>query len=818
MPQNLFIAEKPSLAEAIARARASMLGVKASKGNGAWTVGDDKVTWLFGHMYELSPPDAYDERYKRWLLDDLPIIPERWKRQAHKDKGAHLSGIKQLLKDAKVVVNAGDAEREGQLLVDELLEEMGWNPFSPETKRLWVSSMVERDVIAAIDKVFPNSEKQNLSIAANLRQRADWLHGLNMTRLYTGLARKQGQNSLISVGRVQTPTLKLVVDRDEEIKNFKPTDHYLPTGLFVHENGKFQASWIIPDDHEGVDPDGRLIDKRVAQSILDKVSGKQGKVSSYTSTKKSKAPPLPYSLSALQTDCSKKVGLTAQQTLEVAQALYEKHKATTYPRSDSRYLPKTILKDEAPSIMAALANTPYIGESAAKANLSLKSKAWDDSKVSDHHGIIPTTEFSASKLDKMSPVEKKVFLLIARSFIAQFHPDYAWNSLSATVSVEGENFKAAGKQVLNNGWKVVFGASDDDEDDEEADQSLPTMTKGDPVTVEKGAVTSKRTQPPAYFTDGTLIAAMTNVHKFVTDPEVKKRLKENDGIGTEATRANIIETLLKRKFLSRKGKTKLTSTLDGREVIGVLPNEITSPGLTAIWESQLSKISKGEASDQHFTEVLHKTLHRLIATGREKGINIKVTSITPLDGHGDTCPSCGKGQMITREIRKGDQKGKKFLACNSYNKDDPNSCRHAVWPESKKANVKPIEGDGKPCPKCGKGILKTRVIGKGDHKGKTFLACNVWVKDNPAESCDYVEWPKQKVDPIAGHGDTCTACGKGKMVTRVIGKGDNKGKKFLSCNAYPDCKNAIFPDDLNKGKPASSKGKANMGKLKKTAR
>src|SRR5690606_30791209 len=385
-------------------------------------------------------------------------------------------------------------------------------------------------------------------------------------------------------------------------------------------------------------------------------------------------------------ECSSKLSLTAQQTLEVAQSLYETHKATTYPRSDSRYLPMSILKDEAPGILAALASTPGLDAAAQKADLKIRSKAWNDSKVTDHHGIIPTSEFSAAKLAKMSPIERKVFELIAKAFIAQFHPDQTWKSVLAKLIVEGETFKATGRIPIANGWRVVYGAEEDDGDEEEkeSDQNLPTMTKGDPVLAEKGDVTSKRTTPPPRFNDGTLIAAMTNVHKFVTDPEVKKRLRENDGIGTEATRANIIETLLKRKFLERKGKTNLISTKQGRSVVDALDSEVTSPGLTAIWEAQLQKISRGEASEAQFTEVLLKSLRSLIEKGKGKTVTIKGASIEPLPGHGETCPKCGSGTMVTRMLSKGEHKGKKFLVCDAYDRGNPNSCRHAVWPDSAK--------------------------------------------------------------------------------------------------------------------------------------
>jgi len=797
LPDHLFIAEKPALAEAIAKARAEQMGVSASKSDGSWKVGNDAVTWLFGHMYELAYPHEYDESYAKWKMEHLPIIPSRWRRNPHKDKAKHLSIIRGLLKESKYVVNAGDAEREGQLLVDELLEEMGWDPFSDRTKRIWVSSFARKDMLAALDGMFPNRDKRNLYLSAFTRQQADWAHGLNMTRLYTILARQTGADMLVTVGRVQTPTLWLVVERDRLIEAFKPVDHFLPTGMFRHANGTFKADWVIPDDHEGLDPEGRLVDKAVAERIAAKVAGKQGQVESFTSSNKSKAPPLPYSLSALQTDCSKKLGLTAAQTLEVAQALYEKHKATTYPRSDSRYLPKAILKDEAPGIMAALAGCDGIGESAQKANLSLKSAAWDDSKVTDHHGIIPTSEFTPSKLAAMAPVERAVFELIAKAFIAQFHPDFTWKSLVANLRVEGEAFKATGRQVIAQGWKVVYGAEEDDEDEEkETEQSIPSMAKGDAVVAEKTSLASKRTQPPPYFNDGTLIAAMAAIHKFVPDGEIKRRLKESDGIGTEATRASIIEKLIAMKFLERKGKTKLVSSKAGRSVIDVLPKEIVDPGMTAIWEAQLTKISKGEASAEQFFEVLSRTLHKQVEQGRQSGgVRIAGKSIEPLPGHGEECPVCHKGKLTTVVGRKGDLKGVRYIRCDNWHgADDPRTCKHVVWPDRPREKVDPMPGDGSTCPTCGKGTLVTRMS-----KTKTrFMVCTNWKKDDPA-SCKHVVFDRPKVDPMPGDGSTCPKCGKGTLATRL----SKSGNRFMSCTNWKQgdpasCDHVVWDDSKPK--------------------
>lgn len=833
MAQHLYIAEKPSLAEEIAKALADINNTKASKSNGAWQVGEDEVCWLFGHMYELCEAKEYDERFQKWNMDDLPIIPEKWKLKVIDDKKGHVSGIASRLKKAKYVVNAGDAAREGQLLVDELLIENGWDAFSENTKRLWVKSYARKDLISAIESMKPNSEMERLYLAAICRQRADWLHGINLTRLYTNKARAGGTDQLVSVGRVQTPTLRLVVDRDLEIKNFKAVDHYLPQFLFTHENGTFEASYILPDDGPGQDSEGRLTDKAVAQEVMDRVAGKQGQVTQFDAKDKSKSPPLAYSLSALQTECSAKLGLSAKQTLEVAQKLYDPPlKLTTYPRSDSRYLPMAIFKDEAPAILENLSKVDaQLGAAAQNANTKLKSPTWNDSKTSDHHGIIPTMEATADKIAKLSGVEAKVFDIIAKTFVSQFYPDQRWKALSAKVAVGDDRFTASGRKEIDAGWKVVFSgesskSEDEDAEGEDAGQSLPTMSKSDPVTAGQGEVKAKRTTPPPAFTDGTLIAAMSNVHKFVPDSEAKKRLKENDGLGTEATKSNIIETLIKRKFLQRQGKNKLVSTLTGQSVIEALPNEITDPALTAVWEGFLDKVADGELPYEKFMEGQIKNVENRVADGKIADVNIKGgKKITPVEGHGDTCAKCGTGKMMTREVRKGKHKGKKFLSCDRY----PN-CDAVEWPKPK---VDPIEGHGDDCPTCKQGKMVTRLIQTGEHKGKKFLSCDrypqckavQWPKPKPIDGhgkkcskcsdgimetrkskkgtfflscnnypkCDAAEFPQSNVKPMKGDGETCSKCKKGTMRTRKISKGQNKGKTFLSCDKYPECDNSIWP-------------------------
>lgn len=745
----LYVTEKPSLAEAVSKALAKLNRTKARKiANKHWEVGSDcQVTWLFGHMIANAPPESYGEEYKRWSLDTLPIIPEQWKMLNIKGKSDHISHVKALMKSATEIVNAGDAGREGQLLVDELIIKAGINAFGTNVKRLWVSSVLEADLIKGIKGIFPNKEKEPLYRAALARSHLDWLHGMNLTRLYTIKAQQAGNRGVVSVGRVQTPTLKLIVDRDLKIENFKPIDYFEPTVQFEHPNGRFNAVWVAPENQSGLDEDGRLIDEAIAKEIAIRVANKTGTITDFKSQKKKKTAPLPFNLSALQSECSAKLKLSAARTLEIAQELYESDKVVSYPRSDSRYLPTGILKDEAPTILQNL--TPIggdIGTAAANANISVKSQAWNDKKISDHHAIIPTVAVSAEKVEKLTGDKRKVFDIIAKQFIAQFYPDNEYLSLSALVSVEEDTFKANGSRMLVEGWRVVLPMEKKSDDD----QGLPDMVKGDTAKVMLSKAEAKKTKPPARFTDGSLVSAMASIHKFITEEgdegsskEHKKRLRENDGIGTEATRANIIETLLQRKFIERKSKTQLISTQAGRQIIATLPSAISDPCLTAIWEGGLSDIAAGVLTYEKIMNAQVQVLKRRIDEGKAATVNIQGLAngkgaksakprktVEPIKGHGECCSKCDDGKMVTRLISKGSNAGKSFLSCDQYPK-----CNNAVFPESKKpaqkiAKDELLEGHDSDCPTCSDGKMVTRK----SKTGKFFLGCNAFPK------CKHTEW------------------------------------------------------------------------------
>lgn len=791
MFDHLFLAEKASLAESVAEARAEQTGQRARKEGSVWRVGDDAFFSLSGHIYAQARPEDYDAALREWTIATLPLFPDRWKLVPGTDRSGkpHTAKIKEvntLLKQARRIVGLGDPGPEGQLLVDEVIIEAGLDPFASNVLRLWITDMSLQKRIEALETMSPNAQKRTIYLAALARQRADWCHGLSLTRAYTVLARQAGGSfsGALSVGRVQTPTLRIVVDRDREIAKFVAVDHYLPTGTFRHANGTFTATWIIPKDHEGLDAEDRLVDKAVAERIAEKVKGRTGPVEAYEVKKKKKPQPLLYTLTDLEKTCSAKFGFPNKKTDDIAQALYETHKVASYPRTDCRHAPTGILNDEAPRILANLSGHAAYSGILEGADRSIRSHVWNDAKVAaseaGHYGLVPTLEASASKISALSPDEFKVFDLIVKTFLAQFYPEHTWDSTSAVVAIEGERFRATGRKVTQVGWKAVYGQSlekDDDEDEDE--QSLPQMAKGDPVKAEQTSVASKRTTPPSHFTEGTLGDAMQNIHKFVPDGEIKKRLKENAGIGTNATRTPTIEILKTRGFLVPKGKYIVSTPLAG-SLIDVVDQRHKDPGMTALWDMQFEKIRGGELDVERFLQILRQDLDKSIQALAQSGI--RVAGADPLPGDGEPCPSCGQGKLRTRTLGTGEHKGKRILSCDAYRKDDPASCRFAQWPDKGGKPVPKLEGDGEACPQCGKGTLTTKMLSKGDHKGKRYLSCTNWKgKDNP-DTCTYSAWEKPKVKPLPGDGYACPACGKGSLSTVQVQKGEHKGLRFLVCS------------------------------------
>ncbi|UOB72933.1 DNA topoisomerase III [Pseudoalteromonas sp. APM04] len=593
---KLYIAEKPSLGRAIADA----LPKPHKKHDGYIEVANgDCVSWCIGHLLEQAEPDDYDERYKKWQLEHLPIVPEQWQLKAKPKTRKQLTILKKLIKQASTLVHAGDPDREGQLLVDEVIEQAKISKAKKQgVQRLLISDLNLVAVKKALSSMHSNREFIPLSVSALARSRADWLFGMNLTRAYTLAGQKAGFGNVLSVGRVQTPILGLVVNRDTEIANFISKPFYeVLASLVTPEKQVFKAKWVPSKACEPYqDEEGRVLNKALAENVASRITNQTGEVTSLEQKQKKQSAPLPYNLSALQIDAAKAFGMAAQQVLDICQTLYERHKLITYPRSDNRYLPKEHHLD-APSILKAIAtNDGQKVELVNGANTKQRSKCFNDSKVAAHHAIVPTAK--QLKSASLAKDEAKVYQLICRHYLIQFYPDYIYNETKAEVTIAGGLFKANAKQEVSLGFKVLMGKS---ELKEEA--TLPYLEKGMDLVCTQGDVVEKLTSPPAHFTDATLLGAMTGISRYVKDPHIKKILKDTDGLGTEATRAGIIELLFKRRFLKREGKT-IKATETGLALISVLPEGLASPDLTAKWEASLGSIAQQAMSYQQFLQPL----------------------------------------------------------------------------------------------------------------------------------------------------------------------------------------------------------------------
>lgn len=668
---RLFIAEKPNLAKAIANG----LG-NDRKDDGCIRCSDDVVTWCFGHMLELAWPQDYKPEYAQWRREHLPIIPSEWKYKVRKDAAKQLSIIGSLLREADSVVNAGDPDREGQLLVDEVLEHFNYRG---PVARIWLPSLDDKSVRIALDGIRDNAPYAPLRDAARARSLADWLVGINATRAMTIKRRESGHSETLSLGRVQTPTLALVVARDREISSFKPIDYLVLRASLVHSAGEFAATFVPSETQAGLDSSRRLIDAAVADALVAGVKGANGLVAEAAREAKTKAAPLPHSLSSLQKAASAQLGMSAQQVLDTAQSLYEK-KLTTYPRTDCRYLPNEQF-DGAAAVLAALSSVPGLEQVAGTADVSLKSCAWNTQKVTAHHAIAPTGEMPP---DNLKPAECDLYLMIATAFCLQFHPAMRYEAQKVAVTLADTRWEATGRHVLDPGWTRFTGS--DEEQDGAPDQALPPLEQGDALQCRDVQILKKKTSPPSRFSEGTLIEAMANVHRFVSDADAKATLRETKGIGTEATRAKVLETLKERGYLALDKKSVVSTPL-GREIIDLTPPALKDPITTAEWESMLESIAQGK-----------ETLDAFLA----EQVRILPDLLTPILGDGKPafpCPDCGAA--LNR--RKRNKDGSWFWGCMAYP-----DCK-VILPDD---NGKPGTARPKPvlsehvCKACGKPLIK----------------------------------------------------------------------------------------------------------------
>ncbi|PTO55623.1 DNA topoisomerase III [Vibrio splendidus] len=608
---RLIIAEKPSLGRAIAAA----LPNPQKKDQGFIKCGNgDVVTWCIGHLLEQVEPDAYDDRYKKWNLADLPIVPEQWQLRPRKTSSKQLTVIRKLLKDATQIVHAGDPDREGQLLVDEVIDYCKVSKAKKESMdRLLISDLNLPAVKRALSQMRSNRDFIPLSISALARSRADWLYGMNMTRAYTLLGQKAGYQGVLSVGRVQTPVLGLVVRRDEEIENFIPKDYFTLHALIPYQNNgqsfDIRARWKPSEACKPwQDEEGRVLNRKLVENVANRIMNQPATVTESEQKQSKQAAPLPYSLSALQIDASKRFGMSAQQVLDTCQSLYEKHKLITYPRSDSRYLPKDHYSQRESVVDAIANNAKELQSGAQGADLSLKSKAWNDSKVDAHHAIIPTPK--KSSVNGLSANEMKIYQQIARQYLMQFYPPAIFADAKLVFDIAGGVFIAKGRQLINPGWKVLMGKTDTEEKGDGTD-TVPPLDKGTVLTCREGIIGDKKTEPPKHFTEATLLQAMTGIARFVANKDLKAILKETDGLGTEATRAGILDTLFKRQLLTRQGKS-IHSSPAGRGLINALPEDSTFPDMTAHWEHQLQGMAERNQAYQPFMQALESKIDGLM--------------------------------------------------------------------------------------------------------------------------------------------------------------------------------------------------------------
>jgi DNA topoisomerase III len=659
--KTLIIAEKPS----VARDLTDALPGTFENHDSYYESEDTVITFAVGHLVELIAPEEYDERFKKWRMDDLPIIPDEFRLHA-RDKKAEkqLKVIHKLLQrdDVDKVVNACDAGREGELIFAYIYETSG---VDKPVERLWINSLTKTAIKEGFEHLRPGEQLRQLEAAARSRSEADWLVGMNATRAAT-IRGRAWVGGVVSLGRVQTPTLALLVKREREIQAFVPEPYWLVHAEF---DPRYQGLWFEGDET-------RLKEGKRAEEIAAKVSGKDGTVESVERKEQSERAPLLYDLTSLQRDANRRFGFSARRTLQVAQSLYEDKKAITYPRTSSRWLSGDLV----PQLKPTAATLQPIGVYAAAARYVLGlqqlplARVVNDSKVDDHHAIIPTdVEHDVSRF---SPDERRIFDLIARRFLAVFHPPARYARTTVVTLVEEERFRSRGKVTLEAGWRGVYGLLSDadaqqqrqDEEGENESAELPPLEQGQTVKCASAEVEAKETKPPPRYTEATLLSAMETAGKLIDDEELREAMKES-GLGTPATRAETIETLIRREYIERTGKD-LTPTPKGLQVITMLEEHpLTSPELTGNWEKRLTDIEHGTDDRGKFiddiAEFTRATVEKIAELDKEK--------LRPERVELGLCPRCGAetGEII--------RENSKAYGCTSWKSREETGCGFVIW-------------------------------------------------------------------------------------------------------------------------------------------
>lgn len=630
MSKALVLAEKPSVARDVAR----VLGAKRSADG--FIEGDKYViTWALGHLVTLADPDAYDEKYKSWRLEDLPMLPEKMKLVVIKQTSKQYRTVSKLMGRADIdrLIIATDAGREGELVARWIMMKAH---FKKPAFRLWISSQTDRAIKEGFSKLRPAKEYDNLYFSAQARAEADWLVGLNVTRALTCRF-----NAQLSAGRVQTPTLALIVKREEEILAFKPKDYFTLQALFKGFSATFRDS----------KNNTRFSDRAFVEGIQKSLAGKSAVVSKLERTSKKQAPPAAYDLTELQRDANKKFGYSAKQTLSIMQSLYERHKVLTYPRTDSRYITDDIVAT-IPERLRSVAQGSY-----QKAAMTLYRKPLsikyivNNAKVTDHHAIIPTEQ--PANFSKLTFDERNIYDLVVKRFLAVLSEPCEYDEVKVTLDIGGKSFYAKGKVIKKDGWKEIYGSATDEEDEdaEIKSQKLPELKQGMTLPVLNTKIVTGKTRPPARYTEATLLSAMENPSKQIADKKLKAIIETTSGLGTPATRADIIEKLFDNFSIERVGK-EIHPTAKGKQLIRIVPPDLKSAELTAQWEQQLQNISKGTGSMKKFIGEMRDYSTKLVSMVIASNAQYTHDNATK-----EKCPVCGK-YLLEVNGKKG-----KMLVC-----------------------------------------------------------------------------------------------------------------------------------------------------------
>jgi DNA topoisomerase III len=700
VPKTLVIAEKPSVgrdlaaaldgafqrrklediapkrkrktaAEEVDEATAKPKRSRAAKDDPVFLESDDYViTWAVGHLVQLAEPEEYDERWKRWRMADLPIVPPDGFKLVPRDAKSkkQLKLVETLLKrdDVDRIINACDAGREGELIFAYLYESVfGASPSTGGSKpveRLWISSMTKQAIREGFAKLRPGEQLRDLEAAARSRSEADWLVGMNATRAAT-IRGRAWVGGVVSLGRVQTPTLAMIVKREREIQAFVPEPYRLVHATF---DPRYSGLWFEGDETRIFGELAR------AEQIVAKVKGKDGTVESVERKEQSERSPLLYDLTSLQRDANRRFGFSARRTLQAAQSLYEGKKAITYPRTSSRFLSGDMVAQLKPTAETLLPISDY--RAAAEYVLKLDQlplgRVVNDAKVDDHHAIIPTD--IDHDVEAFTPDERRVFDLIARRFLAVFHPPARYARTTVITLVEEERFRTRGKVTLAPGWRAVYGLETNgdrqSEDDEAEGGEIPALQQGQTVRCVEAEFEDKMTRPPPRYTEASLLSAMETAGRLVDDEELRDAMKES-GLGTPATRAETIETLIRREYVERVGRD-LQATPKGIQVVTMLEqHKLTSPELTGDWEHKLSEIEHGEGDRTAFMAGIEsfakETVEQIAALDKEK--------LRPERAELGLCPRCGS---VTGEIIRENSKA---YGCTSWKSRDEPGCGFVIW-------------------------------------------------------------------------------------------------------------------------------------------